>query len=88
MAVYEDKARVIRQLCLGSIKSVINTLLQNKEWQNVVYDKVCNLITRELTGLCVLSEPSLLRQKTREDLVSVKWSDIYESSCQNGAPYS
>ncbi|CAH3041064.1 unnamed protein product [Porites lobata] len=54
IAVYEDKARVIRQLCLGSIESVVNTLLQNKEWQSIVYDKVSNLITMELTGLCVL----------------------------------
>ena len=77
IAVYEDKARVIRQLCLGSIESVVNTLLQNKEWQSIVYDKVSNLITMELTGLCVLWEPSLLRQKAK-DLVSLKWSDIYE----------
>ena len=52
IAVYEDKARVIRQLCLGSIESVIKTLLQNKEWQSIVYYKVSNLITTELTGLC------------------------------------
>lgn len=78
IAVYEDKARVIRQLCLGSIESVVNTLLQNKEWQSIVYDKVFNLITTELTGLCVLSEPSLLRQKAKEDLVSLKRSDIYD----------
>lgn len=78
IAVYEDKACVIRQLCLGSIESVVNTLLQNKEWQSIVYGKVSNLITTELTGPCVLSEPSLLRQKAKEDLVSLKWSDIYE----------
>ena len=78
IAIYEDKARVIRQLCLGSIESVINTLLQNKEWQSIVYEKVSNLITTGLTGLCVLSEPSLSWQKAKEDLVSLKWSDIYE----------
>ncbi|KAL9977388.1 hypothetical protein ACROYT_G014782 [Oculina patagonica] len=75
--LYGDKARLTRQLCLGSIDTVVNTLIGSSEWKDVLFDKVANGITRELTGLCALSQPSLLRQKAKEDLVTLKWNDIY-----------
>lgn len=53
-------------------------MLENKEWKNVLTDKFSGHITKELTGLCSLSQPSLLRRKTKEDLVQLKWSDVYE----------
>ena len=53
-------------------------MLESKEWKNIFFDKASNYIIRELTGLCALSQPSLLRQKSKEELVNLKWSDIYE----------
>lgn len=67
--------------------NVIDTLLGSKEWKNILFDKVSNCITRELTGLCTLSWPSLLRQKAKEELVNLKWSDIYDELSERW-PYS
>ena len=53
-------------------------MLESKKWQNILFDKVSNCITKEVTGLCVLSQPSLLRGKAKEELAKLKWSDIYD----------
>ena len=43
-----------------------------------VYDIVCTDLTKEITGLCATSNPSILRKTTKEDLIQFSWNNVHQ----------
>lgn len=72
----EDKASLARLLALSPLKTLAAAVLKNKECNEFIQEEATKQITKELTGLCTLSQPSLLRQREKDKLISLKWDAV------------
>ena len=74
--MYEDKANLARQLALHPLKTFAASVFKNEECSKYILEQAAKQITKELTGLCKVSQPSLLRQKEKDKLISLKWDAV------------
>ena len=72
----EHKAALARQLALCPLKTFAAAVFKNKDCNEYLLQQAAKQITKELTGLCTLSQPSLLRQKEKDKLISFKWNAL------------
>ena len=81
----EDKASLARLLALSPLKTFAAAVFKNKECNEFIQEEATKKITKELTGLCTLSQPSLLRQREKDRLISLKW-DAVNSELRDRCP--
>lgn len=72
----EEKATLARQLALSSLNTFAATVFKIQECNEYILEQATKQVTKELTGLCTLSQPSLLRQKEKEKLITLKWDAV------------
>ena len=65
-----------RQLATGTAKSVAAALMKHDEFRDALYEEACDVVNKEIKDLCSLTEPSLLRGTTHEELTSLTWENI------------
>lgn len=68
------KAALARQLAFFPLRNLAAATLKTAECKEYISDETVKQITKELTGLCTLSHPSILRQ--RDQLNTLKWDAV------------
>lgn len=74
--MFEERAALARQLALNPLKTFAAAVFKIEECNEYILEQAAKQITKELTGLCTLSQPSLLRQKEKDKLISLKWDEV------------
>lgn len=50
--------------------------MKSKELQDLIFEEASKVVVKELVGLCSLSNPSILRDSSKDNLQSIKWESI------------
>ncbi len=70
------KAVIARQLALNPLKNVAAAIYKIDECHEYISNEAGKQITKELTGLCTKSQPSLLRQREKKQLTTFNWDAV------------
>ena len=67
------------------MKSFVAAVMKIDEIKDLLYEQACEEINSEIQRLCSKSDPSILRNSSKEALESFSWSDI-DKELQNRTP--
>ena len=65
-------------MAVGDAKTIASAVFRLNNIKEELTDIVARHVTTEITELCAISNPSLLRKISKEDLVKFSWDSVYK----------
>lgn len=67
-----------RQLALGDIPTMTRALVATPDVKKEILHLICKEVTSEIVGLCSLTNPSVLRKSSPDDLATFTWEVVLD----------
>ena len=72
----DDLAVLGKAIASGFEQRIAKAILKNIELKNIVVEKVLQLMTSQINGICSRKQPSLLRANTKEEIVNFDFEKL------------
>ena len=66
----DDLAVLGKAIASGFEQRIVKAILKNVKLKKIVVEKVLQLVTSQINGICSRKQPSMLRANTKEEIVN------------------